>query len=679
MVDLNKDIQYLKGIGPNRKLLFNRLGIYTVNDLITYFPRGYEDRSSFKTISELIEGDTVCVKVETTSKVKSIRTRNRLMIYKLLVKDNTGVITCIWFNNKYVENIKAEHEYIMYGKVTRQGNELVITQPEYEEVNVNNKTGRIVPVYSLTEKMNQNILRKEISIALEVVIKDIEETMPEYILEQYDLADIKFALQNIHFPEKDESFFYARYRLVFEELLHLQLMLLLLKNGVKNREKGIVFKNVSTDEILNQLAFTLTNAQTRVLEEIFKDMESDKCMNRLLQGDVGSGKTIVAGISMFKAVKNGYQCVLMAPTAILAAQHYDTLKNIYVSIGVKCGLLIGSTPKKEKEKILEDLKNGNIDILIGTHAIIEDNVVFKNLGLVITDEQHRFGVRQRSKLSAKAQNVDILIMTATPIPRTLGLILYGDMDISVIDELPPGRKKIDTFAITKDKEERLNKFIVKNVQEGKQVYIVCALIEESESIIAKSLNERYEYYSSVLNECRIAVLHGRMKNTEKTAVMNDFKNGDIDVLISTTVIEVGVDVPNATLMVIENAERFGLAQLHQLRGRVGRGSDKSYCILKYDSSSILVKQRMNVMEKTNNGFEISEKDLELRGPGDFFGVNQHGLPDFKIANLFTDMNVLKIVQEIAFKILAKDKNLEAEENMLLKKAIYAKYKGKLEL
>ena len=679
MVDLNKDIQYLKGIGPNRKLLFNRLGIYTVNDLITYFPRGYEDRSSFKTISELIEGDTVCVKVETTSKVKSIRTRNRLMIYKLLVKDNTGVITCIWFNNKYVENIKAEHEYIMYGKVTRQGNELVITQPEYEEVNVNNKTGRIVPVYSLTEKMNQNILRKEISIALEVVIKDIEETMPEYILEQYDLADIKFALQNIHFPEKDESFFYARYRLVFEELLHLQLMLLLLKNGVKNREKGIVFKNVSTDEILNQLAFTLTNAQTRVLEEIFKDMESDKCMNRLLQGDVGSGKTIVAGISMFKAVKNGYQCVLMAPTAILAAQHYDTLKNIYVSIGVKCGLLIGSTPKKEKEKILEDLKNGNIDILIGTHAIIEDNVVFKNLGLVITDEQHRFGVRQRSKLSAKAQNVDILIMTATPIPRTLGLILYGDMDISVIDELPPGRKKIDTFAITKDKVERLNKFIVKNVQEGKQVYIVCALIEESESIIAKSLNERYEYYSSVLNECRIAVLHGRMKNTEKTAVMNDFKNGDIDVLISTTVIEVGVDVPNATLMVIENAERFGLAQLHQLRGRVGRGSDKSYCILKYDSSSILVKQRMNVMEKTNNGFEISEKDLELRGPGDFFGVNQHGLPDFKIANLFTDMNVLKIVQEIAFKILAKDKNLEAEENMLLKKAIYAKYKGKLEL
>lgn len=679
MVDLNKDIQYLKGIGPNRKLLFNRLGIYTINDLITYFPRGYEDRSLFKTISELVEGDAVCVKVETTSKVRSIRTRNKLMIYKLLVKDNTGVITCIWFNNKYVENIKAEHEYIMYGKVTRQGSELVITQPEYEELNANNKTGRIVPVYSLTEKMNQNILRKEISIALDEVIKDIEETMPEYILEQYDLADIKFALQNIHFPEKDESFFYARYRLVFEELLHLQLMLLLLKNGVKNREKGIVFKNVSTDEILNQLAFTLTNAQTRVLEEIFKDMESDKCMNRLLQGDVGSGKTIVAGISMFKAVKNGYQCVLMAPTAILAAQHYDTLKNIYVSIGVKCGLLIGSTPKKEKEKILEDLKNGNIDILIGTHAIIEDNVVFKNLGLVITDEQHRFGVRQRSKLSAKAQNVDILIMTATPIPRTLGLILYGDMDISVIDELPPGRKKIDTFAITKDKEERLNKFIVKNVQEGKQVYIVCALIEESESIIAKSLNERYEYYSSVLNGCRIAVLHGRMKNTEKTAVMNDFKNGDIDVLISTTVIEVGVDVPNATLMVIENAERFGLAQLHQLRGRVGRGSDKSYCILKYDSSSILVKQRMNVMEKTNNGFEISEKDLELRGPGDFFGVNQHGLPDFKIANLFTDMNVLKIVQEIAFKILSKDKNLEAEENALLKKAIYMKYKGKLEL
>ena len=473
----------------------------------------------------------------------------------------------------------------------------------------------------------------------------------------------------------------ARSRLVFEELLSVQLALLALKNNYMNETDGIQFdKEAHMSDIINILPFKLTKAQLRVLEEIDNNMESKTPMNRLLQGDVGSGKTVVAMCSAYKAVKSGYQAAIMAPTAILASQHLENFKKYFDDLGIKCELLISGIPKKQKEKILQDLEEGNIDIIIGTHALIEENVQFKKLGLVVTDEQHRFGVRQRSKIVEKGENPDVLIMTATPIPRTLGLILYGDLDISIIDELPPNRKQIDTFAVTKSKRERINNFVKEQLKEGRQAYIVCPLVEESEESDLKSVEELYKKYKNeTFKEYKVEYLHGKMKTKDKDEIMQKFKEGKIDVLLSTTVIEVGVDVPNANIMIIEDAQRFGLAQLHQLRGRVGRGEYKSYCVLRYEGNSKEIRERMKVMCDTNDGFVISEKDLELRGTGDFFGTMQHGLPAFKIANLFQDIPILKSVQSVAMKIISDDPKLEKEENVKLKKLINDKFTNRIEI
>ena len=596
------------------------------------------------------------------------------------MKPGSGIVT--WFNQPYLKDkFIIGNKYKFFGKVSLKAGRVMFNSPVFDVGEKVQNTGRIIPIYPLTYNLSQNNLRKIMEEAIKIVYGNLQETLPQYLIKQYNLEDINNATKNIHFPKEFEDFNIARNRLVFEELLSVQLALLELKNNYITEKKGIQFdKNVKMSDVINTLPFKLTKAQLRVLEEIDENMESDKVMNRLLQGDVGSGKTVVAMCAAYKAVKSGYQAAIMAPTAILATQHLENFKKILDKLNIKCELLISGITKKKKEDILNRLKNGEIDILIGTHAIIEDNVIFKNLGLVVTDEQHRFGVRQRAKIAEKGNNPDVLVMTATPIPRTLALILYGDLDISIIDELPPNRKKIETFAVDKNMTERVNNFIKKQIDEGRQAYIVCPLVEENEEMDLKSVEALYETYSKeVFPQYKVEYLHGKMKQKEKDDIMERFKNGKIDILISTTVIEVGVDVPNSNIMVVENAERFGLAQLHQLRGRVGRGEYKSYCILKYEGKGETIRKRMKVMCETNDGFVISEKDLELRGSGDFFGTMQHGLPEFKIANLFEDIEMLKKVQVVAMEILEKDSKLEKEENKPLRRLIQDKFKDRIEI
>ena len=614
-------------------------------------------------------------------RVQEIRLKGKSM-YKLVIQDESGKATATWFNQSYLKNVfKVGEKYKFYGKISNHFGNITINSPVYESYEKSSNTGKIIPIYPLTFKLTQNTIRKIIENGLLEVGQSLPETLPDYIINEYKLLGINDAIKSIHFPKEFSDFNKARNRLVFEELLSTQLALFQLKNNNVHSVDGIQYsKDVKMSEIIDKLPFKLTKAQLKVLEEIDNDMESTKNMNRLLQGDVGSGKTVVAMVASYKAVKCGYQVAIMAPTAILASQHLESFKSLFDALGIRCELLISAITKKKKEELLQRLKNGEIDILIGTHAIIEDNVEFKKLGLVVTDEQHRFGVKQRTKIVEKGQNPDVLVMTATPIPRTLALILYGDLDISNIDELPPNRKKIETFAVTKGLEERVNNFIKQQIKEGRQCYIVCPLVEESEEMDLKSVVELYEKCKNeIFPEFKVEYIHGKMKPKDKDEIMERFKNGEINILISTTVIEVGVNVPNASIMVVEDAQRFGLAQLHQLRGRVGRGEYQSYCVLKYKGNGENVRERMKVMCDTNDGFVISEKDLELRGTGDFFGTKQHGIPEFKIANLFEDMPVLKLVQGVSMKIIADDPNLEKEKNVLLKELIKDKFTNRIEI
>ena len=681
MVDLNKEIKYVKGVGPNREVLLNKLKIYTLKDLITYYPRDYEDRSKPKNIYECEDGEEVLIEAMPTGKISEYR-KGKMVISRLIVKDQTGTCYITWFNQGYLKSVFTPGRlYRFFGKVAKKGNRIEMNSPVYDEIDQSKNTGKIIPIYPLTYELKQNTLRKIMENGLTEVLGKLDETLPEYVLKENNLLDINTCIERIHFPHEFSDFNKARERLVFEELLITQLALLKLKNNYDKDRNGIKFdKNVKMSDVINKLPFNLTKAQLRVLEEIDNDMESNNAMNRLLQGDVGSGKTVVAMCAAYKAVKSGYQATIMAPTAILATQHLENFKNILKDLNITCELLISGITKKKKSEILEKLKNGEIDILIGTHAIIEENVEFKNLGLVVTDEQHRFGVKQRTKIAEKGKNPDVLVMTATPIPRTLALILYGDLDISIIDELPPNRKKIETFAVGKNMTDRVNAFVKKQIEEGRQAYVVCPLVEENEEMDLKSVEKLYEMYSKeIFSQYRVAYIHGKMKAREKDSIMEQFKKKEIDILISTTVIEVGVDVPNANIMVIENAERFGLAQLHQLRGRVGRGEYQSYCILKFEGKGENTRKRMKVMCDTNDGFIISEKDLELRGAGDFFGTMQHGLPEFKIANLFEDVETLKLVQSVAMKILSEDPKLEKDVNKQLKMLIRDKFLKRIEI
>lgn len=681
-MDLNNDVKYIKGVGPNRVVLLNKLGIYTLKDLITYYPRDYEDRSKPKLINEVLDGEEVLIKGFVISKMLELKIRKNLTIYKLIIRDETGPCTITWYNQPYLKKVFiVGNEYSFYGKISKKSNRVEMNSPVFDNIETQKNTGKIVPIYPLTYNLSQNTIRQIIENGLNEVEDELQETIPEYLRKEYNLININNAIHNIHFPQEFSDFKKARTRLVFEELLDLQLALLSLKNKYTQEKVGIKFdKNIKISNVINELPFKLTHAQLKVLEEIDTNMESEKTMNRLLQGDVGSGKTIVSIIATYKAVKSGYQVAVMAPTAILASQHLESFTEVLSKYGIKCELLVSSITKKKKDEILEKLQSGEIDVLIGTHAILEDNVIFKNLGLVVTDEQHRFGVRQRSTIATKGNNPDVLVMTATPIPRTLALILYGDLDISIIDELPPNRKKIETYAVTKSMTERVNNFIKKQINEGRQIYVVCPLVEENEEIKANSVIElAEEYKNKVFKDYKVEYIHGKMRPKEKDEIMQKFKDGEIDILISTTVIEVGVNVPNSSTMIVENAERFGLAQLHQLRGRVGRGEYQSYCILKYNSGSDVVRERMKIMQDTNNGFIIAEKDLELRGSGEFFGTKQHGLPEFKIANLFEDMPILQTVNVVANRIISEDPELKMEKNKEIREVISKKFESRIDI
>lgn len=680
MINLESSVQYIKGVGPKRAARLKKLNINNIRDLFYFIPRDYEDTSEFVSLRDAILGEKSSHRVEVSGNPTVLRPRGKLTILKVPVNDESGSAHLTWFNQEYLKNgFRIGQKLVINGKANRSGMELQIMNPVWEDAGKINKVGNINPVYPLTEGITNNQIAKILEFLLEEYIYLIEEFIPIELKNKFNLLSIQQALVNIHFPENIKMLEKSQKTLAFQELLTLQLGLFSIKNNnLSNKQATIFKKSIETPELYNfkdSLPFKLTKAQAKVFCEIENDMESDKQMNRLVQGDVGSGKTIVAILAMFKAYLSGYQSVMMAPTEILARQHYEALSELFGKSDLKFELLVGSLKQKEKTRILEDLKEGKIDILVGTHAIIQDGVDFNNLGLAITDEQHRFGVKQREVLGQKGNNPDILVMTATPIPRTLALIIYGDLDISIIDELPPGRKAIETFAVGSDLIDRMNVFIKKQIEEGRQAYIVCPLIEENETMKVISAEELYvEFKDNIFKEYSVGLLHGKMKTEEKDQIMNDFKENKIQILVSTTVIEVGVNVPNSNIMGIYNAERFGLAQLHQLRGRVGRGEHQSYCILINESKSKSSLERMRILQRSNDGFEISEKDLELRGPGEFFGTRQHGIPELKVANLISDIKILKVVQREAREIIREDPKLELDKHKKLKYRIEDMFK-----
>ncbi len=676
-MEWNSPVSTLKGIGEQRERKLQKLDIYTVEDLLTHYPREYKDRSETVKIADLPMDETSTFLAQIKEEGQNSR-HGRLVYTRMKVYDETGSVGVLWYNQPYMKNaLKMGEWYLFSGKLQKKYGRTEVVSPECERIGENFAGGRIIPVYPSVEGLSQKMLRNLMEEALSQMGGGMREELPLWLRKEYHLAERNFAIENIHFPKTEQGFYDARRRLVFEELFILQTALYQLKNTLEDRGEGIILKKkkaLKEGEAL--LPFALTGGQTRVLQEIEKDMTSGKIMNRLIQGDVGSGKTAVAMITAYWAIQNGWQVAMMAPTEVLASQHEESFRKIFEPAGIEVVLLTGSLTAKEKRERLAKAANGEAQMIIGTHAVIQKGVEFHKLGLAITDEQHRFGVRQRSTLAEKGENVHTLVMTATPIPRTLALILYGDLDISIIDELPPGRQKIDTSAVDSRYHQRIYAFIRKHVAAGRQAYVICPMIEESEKLEVQSVLQYTEELVEELPDCCVACVHGKMKAKEKQAIMDGFAAGNIDVLVSTTVIEVGINVSNATIMLIENAERFGLAQLHQLRGRVGRGSEKSYCILVSDTKTKVAKERMKTMTESEDGFVISEKDLKLRGPGEFFGIRQHGLPELKIADLYKDMAILKEAQQAAAELLQRDRALAAEEHQLLKAHIEGYLEGK---
>ena len=669
MLTPDTSLQYLKGVGEKRAAQLARLGIHTVGDLLTHYPRQYEDWSTVVPIADAPRGETCCVRGTALSSPVERHIRKGLSLFTFSLADATAVLRVTWFNNPYAaQKIKVGESYLLFGTVTG-GRAPEMTSPLIEPA----ETGaRIRPIYPLTAGISSRYLEKIVATALLELDTALDtDLLPDTLRQQQKLCTRRYALANIHFPTDREALETARRRLVFEELLLLQLGLL----GIKGRrlaETAVLVHNDYTAEFCAALPFTLTGAQQRAVADCVADMRRSTPMNRLLQGDVGSGKTAVAACVAYTAIRNGWQCVMMAPTEILARQHQASLQRLFADKpNIHVGLLTGSLTKTQKREILAQVESGECQFLVGTHAVLSESVQFAALGLVITDEQHRFGVRQRAALAAKGAHPHLLVMSATPIPRTLALMVYGDLDVSVLNELPPGRTPIRTYAIDTAKRERAYGYVRKFLDEGRQAYVVCPLVEEGETDLVAAEAYARKLADGPFRGYTVGLLHGKMKAKEKEQVMRDFSEGTVSLLVSTTVVEVGVDVPNAVLMVIENAERFGLAQLHQLRGRVGRGKYASTCILISDAQNAAAVHRLKVMCEPNDGFKIADADLQLRGPGDFFGNRQHGLPELKIANLLDDMTVLHEAQAAARALHETDPALAKPEHRLLREAVTA--------
>lgn len=650
MADLFTSVRYLKGVGEARAKVFASMGIKTLYDLLSYFPRTYEDRSKLVPISRLEADTPACFRAYVASQPRTAHIRKGLDLTKLTVADETARLNLTFFNQKYAaENLRYGEEYYFYGAVSGDFIGYNMTNPVFESVEKPGVlTRRIMPIYPLTTGMTNNLMSRSVMQALDACADELPELLPAAVREKYGLCDVRTAYLNIHTPASFDALEEARKRLIFEEFFIFSAGLSLLRAG-RSKAERVPFTALDLSEFYQALPFSLTGAQKRAIDEVLNDFASGTVMNRLLQGDVGSGKTMVAAAAAYCAAKNGVQAAFMVPTEILAEQHARSLEPLMTKLGIRTTLLTGSMTAAQKRNARAALLAHQVDLIIGTHALIAEATEFSELGFVIADEQHRFGVSQRAALAEKGQNPHLLVMSATPIPRTLALILYGDLDISVIDELPPGRQTIDTFLVGEDMRARINAFIRKQVAEGHQCYIVCPAIEENEEIASLKSAEMWAeaLQKTVFPDLKVALVHGRMKGSEKDAIMGAFACGEYDILVATTVIEVGVDVPNATLMVIENADRFGLSQLHQLRGRVGRGKAKSYCVMFSSNKNAETNARLKALCKTNDGFRIAEEDLALRGPGDFFGQRQSGLPSFKVANLSMDMETLKHAQQAA--------------------------------
>ena len=663
---LQDSVSKIKGVGEKKAKLLHNMKVDTIEDLLQLFPRKYEDRRAVSYIMEAPFDRDVLVSGRVVTKQLKGNPYNKKTPLRVLVEDNSANLEVLFFNGKYLANyFNVGQEFTFYGKISLNNGRRQMAHPEFHKKGDKDDVRGIFPVYPLTEGMTQAAIRKLVKEVLPLA-DESEEWLSDEITKKYNLCSPSYAMKNIHFPVDERQVKEARYRMVFEELLVLQTGLFYIKKGRSDEGDGVVIADVPMNEFTDRLKFELTSGQKRVWEDIQKDLKSTKSMNRLVQGDVGSGKTIVAEMAMYKTIKNGFQAVMMAPTELLAKQHLASLKRDFEPLGISVDLLCSSLKSKEKQDVLERLEAGEIDILVGTHAIIQPNVKFKNLGLVITDEQHRFGVNQRSLLASKGQNPNVLVMTATPIPRTLAVILYGDLDISVIDTMPVGRKPIKTFLRNENSRKDIYDFVRNQIKEGRQAYVVAPLIEDSESIDCHSAEELYEELSSMYPDLRVGLVHGAMKQEEKDSVMEAFAGGKVDILVSTVVIEVGIDVGNATIMVIENCERFGLAQLHQLRGRVGRSEYQSYCILVCGKESKVANQRNEIMVSSNDGFVIAEEDLKLRGPGEIFGTRQHGIPELNISDLVKHVNILEYVKDVAAEIIKKDPGLKAESNAVLR-------------